>query len=210
MRDVDLGQQLVGLERRRERVDEELADRDNALAARARRTTDAPIASITEPRSPAGSAWRASRRWSRGCARSGRRSAARRRRSWGSARMTSERPRPCDGPARRWRSAPSRSSIPSRPGIRLMSTRWPGVANRSFMIGIRLCPPARTLASSPCCVSNGAPRRACPPGDTRRTTAACSSPFWGVAASGAADRSISTPLPTSGKPVWHNGVRTSG
>src|SRR6202040_1019059 len=31
------------------------------------------------------------------------------------------------------------------------STRCSGLANRSFIIGIRLCPPATTRASSPCC-----------------------------------------------------------
>ena len=33
--------------------------------------------------------------------------------------------------------------------IRLMSTSFDGVANRSFIIGSRLCPPARNRVSSP-------------------------------------------------------------
>ena len=37
----------------------------------------------------------------------------------------------------------------SRPSIRLMSTSFDGVANRSFIIGRRLCPPARIRVSSP-------------------------------------------------------------
>jgi hypothetical protein len=34
-----------------------------------------------------------------------------------------------------------------------MSTRCSGLARRSFIIGIRLCPPATTRASWPCCVN---------------------------------------------------------
>ena len=37
---------------------------------------------------------------------------------------------------------------------RLMSIRWAGAASRSFMTGIRLCPPASTFASSPCSASS--------------------------------------------------------
>ena len=33
--------------------------------------------------------------------------------------------------------------------MRLMSTSFAGVANRSFIIGSRLCPPARKRVSSP-------------------------------------------------------------
>src|SRR2546422_903822 len=46
------------------------------------------------------------------------------------------------------RRDPPSSLIPSRPGTRFTSTRWAGAANRNFNNGIRLCPPARTLASS--------------------------------------------------------------
>src|SRR5690606_34609537 len=44
---------------------------------------------------------------------------------------------------------PLTCSMRSRPGMRLMSTRCAGVASRIFIIGRRLCPPARTLPSSP-------------------------------------------------------------
>ena len=33
--------------------------------------------------------------------------------------------------------------------MRLMSTRWAGAAKRSFIMGMRLWPPASTLPSSP-------------------------------------------------------------
>src|SRR4051794_21936355 len=49
------------------------------------------------------------------------------------------------------RRAPSASASPSRSPIRLMSTRTRGAANLSFISGMRLCPPASTFASSPCC-----------------------------------------------------------
>src|SRR5215472_8353210 len=38
--------------------------------------------------------------------------------------------------------------------MRLMSIKWLGRASRSFIMGIRLWPPLRILASSPCCCSN--------------------------------------------------------
>src|ERR1700743_2906714 len=34
-----------------------------------------------------------------------------------------------------------------------MSIKWLGLASRSFIMGIRLWPPLRILASSPCCCS---------------------------------------------------------
>src|SRR5579883_1265161 len=40
-----------------------------------------------------------------------------------------------------------------RPGMRPISTSRLGVARRNFIIGSRLCPPARILASSFCCSS---------------------------------------------------------
>lgn len=40
------------------------------------------------------------------------------------------------------------------PGRPLMSTTCPGVASLSFISGIRLCPPERTLASSPSLASS--------------------------------------------------------
>ena len=50
-----------------------------------------------------------------------------------------------------------------------------------------------------------------PPGGTRRPTAACGSSLpGGLAASSAADPSISTPLPRSGKPVWHERCPNEG
>jgi hypothetical protein len=52
------------------------------------------------------------------------------------------------------RRPPPSSAISSRPPIRLMSTRVPGAAKRSFMSGIRLWPPASTFASSPRCASS--------------------------------------------------------
>jgi hypothetical protein len=45
-------------------------------------------------------------------------------------------------------SAPS-SQTPRSSAMRLMSTRWAGWAKRSFIIGSRLWPPARILASLP-------------------------------------------------------------
>src|SRR2546425_11290593 len=39
--------------------------------------------------------------------------------------------------------------MPASPAMRLMSTRAAGCASRNFMSGIRLCPPASTLASPP-------------------------------------------------------------
>jgi len=51
------------------------------------------------------------------------------------------------------RNAPSRSSTYASPGMRLMSTRTAGSANRSLSIGIKLWPPARILASPACAFS---------------------------------------------------------
>ena len=39
--------------------------------------------------------------------------------------------------------------MPARPSIRLMSMRQAGRTSRKFIIGTRLCPPARIFASSP-------------------------------------------------------------
>src|SRR5690348_17088959 len=44
--------------------------------------------------------------------------------------------------------------MPLSPEIACKSTRWLGWARRSFIIGMRLCPPASTLPSSPCLCSN--------------------------------------------------------
>ena len=46
---------------------------------------------------------------------------------------------------------PAEAEIPERPSILLMSTTTAGRTSRRFIIGIRLCPPASTLASGPCC-----------------------------------------------------------
>ena len=48
------------------------------------------------------------------------------------------------------RRMPSSSLMSARPGIRLMSTTYSGMANCSFISGIRLWPPASTTASGPC------------------------------------------------------------
>src|SRR5262245_24926661 len=50
------------------------------------------------------------------------------------------------------RRYPSISTSPFSSSIPLMSTSTLGAVIRSFSSGIRLCPPARTLAS-PCCAS---------------------------------------------------------
>src|SRR5438094_7435250 len=47
------------------------------------------------------------------------------------------------------RMKPASSVIPLRPGTRPKSTSRSGVARRSFIIGMRLMPPARILASPP-------------------------------------------------------------
>ena len=83
--DVDLRDDLRRLERRRERALEELVERDRARAARAARLAPSPRRpAAPSPSRPAGRRGRASRPRCRGCARSDRRSAARRRRACGS------------------------------------------------------------------------------------------------------------------------------
>src|SRR5215469_1257730 len=49
-----------------------------------------------------------------------------------------------------FRQRPS-SLIYDKPEMRLISTRYAGLASRNFIIGIRLWPPLRILASSPYC-----------------------------------------------------------
>src|SRR4029453_13790284 len=52
------------------------------------------------------------------------------------------------------RSAPACSRMPASSGTRRMSMRCAGWANRSFMTGRRLCPPAISLPSSAYCASS--------------------------------------------------------
>ncbi|TDD07866.1 hypothetical protein E1181_08705 [Saccharopolyspora terrae] len=76
--------------------------------------------------------------------------------TWRSASTSSGQVRATRGEVStaRWRVAgPITSSSPSRcrsamPGRRVMSTSALGRASRKFIIGSRLCPPARSLASS--------------------------------------------------------------
>ena len=118
-------------------------------------TTSAPRASITDPQSPAGSACASDpasvpRLRTTGSEISGAAAAITGYRDFRRSDAASWLLR-ASAPTRRW---PSASSMWSRPGIRLMSTISAGVANRSFISGIRLWPPARTFASSPCSASS--------------------------------------------------------
>ena len=119
-------------------------------SARAATTLAAGGEHRRRPSRPAGRRARASRRSSRGSGRAGRRRAARCCRAGRSAceerrplrlRMPDERADP-------ELTVPPRS--PSSPGTPLMSTTVPTEAKRSFSTGIRLCPPAITLASPAC------------------------------------------------------------
>src|SRR5512133_2798648 len=115
-----------------------------------RATTSASMASRAEPQSPWGSAWASDPQ------------TVPRLRMIGSEMSGAAAPRvPHRPPPSRsdrsqvlWRTraptrrSPSSSARVSRPGRRLMSTSTRGAANRSFMSGMRLIPPASTLASS--------------------------------------------------------------
>ncbi len=145
---LDRCQDLGRLDRRRHHALEEPADRYRALAVRAghvnawRRARPEPSAGRRRDRHA-----RCCRRWCRRSAPASRRSCAAASASIGHADFNSAD----DASSACVVRAPIRSEtplfeIPFRSAMRPMSTRAVGVASRSFMSGIRLCPPASSLA----------------------------------------------------------------
>ena len=110
-------------------------------------TTSAPVDSRTEFQSPSGSQWatepqKVPRLRTSGSATHGA-AAARTPKVWGDETTWAWR---TSAPMRR---CPLVRSMVSSPGNRLMSTSLAGLARRIFIIGRRLCPPARNRVSSP-------------------------------------------------------------
>ena len=77
-----------------------------------------------------------------------------RARSGTAAATTGRAPSPVAAFAARTTSVPFSRSTPARSPTRLTSTRCSKCVRRNASIGTRLCPPASTLASSPCSASN--------------------------------------------------------
>src|SRR5579862_6902922 len=95
--------------------------------------------------------------------------------------------------ATRWRTRlptarPSPLASDVRASTPLMSTRWAGRARRRASSGTRLCPPARTLASSPCSPS-------------RATASSTDATAWYSKGGGFTRRTVAGALPGYARPL---------
>ena len=186
-RDADRGEDLARLERGEVGALIEVARRDAALAAlagdadRSRRGTSSPPACRCRDRR-----WRRCRRACRRSAPAGRRSAARSRAGSGPcAASRSDAISSCWVVIAPMTMSPPSARMPLSSAMPARSTRWPGVARRSFIIGIRLCPPAsgarvvaeigeqgdRFLDGRRAMIGEGSRDHGIPPGAVRRAAA---------------------------------------
>ena len=146
-READLGQHLLGLDRRLQVVLEQVGGGHRALPARALEG-DLAVGDEHRRRQVGGrvAVGQASRRSCPGCAPGGRRSSPATVETTPSSGVFSSTACGVSAPIRQW---PFWRSTPCRPGSLRRSTSSAGAASRSFISGISEWPPASSLASSP-------------------------------------------------------------